>query len=50
MRLFRVIIANGAGAELYNEVVEAKDENESVLTVLKDEIVYSGDTISIKEE
>ena len=50
MRLFRVIISNGVGAELYNEVIEAKDENEALLVVLEDEIVYSGDTISIDEE
>lgn len=50
MRLFRVIIANSVGAELYNDVIEATDENEALLKVLKDEIVYSGDTISIDEE
>ena len=50
MRLFRIIISNSVGAELYNDVIEAKDENEALLIVLKDEIVYSGDTINIEEE
>ena len=50
MRLFRVIMTNGAGIEIYNEVIEAKDENEAISLILKDEIIYSGDTISIEEE
>lgn len=50
MRLFRIIITNDVGSELYNDVIEAKDENEALLVVIKDEAIYSGDTISIEEE
>ncbi len=50
MRLFRIIINNEVGAELYNQVIEADNENEALISVLKDEIVYSGDMIIIEEE
>lgn len=50
MRLFRIIITNSVGSELYNDVIEAEEENDALLIVLKDEVIYSGDTISIEEE
>lgn len=44
-----VVIRNSANCVLFNDYVEAKNENEALIKVLENEIIYEGDTISIEE-
>lgn len=43
-----VVIKNGGGYEVFNAQINAKSENEAVISVLKDEILSDGDTIEIE--
>lgn len=49
MRKFIVEINNSVGASLYNDIVEAENENRALIKVLQEEIICDGDNISIEE-
>ena len=45
---FNIRIFNGANCEIYNEIIEAKDENKAMLKVLDNVILYTDDKIIIE--
>ena len=44
---FRIIVKNGAGFEVYNKIIQAKDENEAIKQTINDVDIACGDTIDI---
>lgn len=51
MKLFRIVIKNFGGYEVYNSLISADDETEALKTALKEElfILYDGDTLTITD-
>lgn len=49
MKEFRVLIYNGSGAIVYDEIVKSEDENNAIIEILKDITICSDDTIKIEE-
>lgn len=47
---YRIIVINGCGVEIYNEVIEnCIDENQAFQVFIDNNIVTCGDTITIEE-
>lgn len=46
---FRIIIKNGGNCLIYDEIVNAKDENEALKKLLEKVTISIDDTIEIKE-
>ena len=46
---FRIIIKNGVNCLVYDEIVNAKDENEKLKKLLEEVTISIDDTIEIKE-
>lgn len=46
---FRIIIKNGGNCLIYDEIVNAKDENEALKKLLEEITISIDDTIEIKE-
>ena len=49
MNKYKITIYNGSDVLVYQETITAKDENDAVLKVLNDIILYCDDTIKIEE-
>ena len=45
---FNIRIFNGSDCEVYNEIIKAKNENEAILKVLDNVILYTDDKIIIE--
>lgn len=49
MKRYNIIIKNFMLAEVYDEVILAKNENDAIIKVLNDVIIADGDKIEIYE-
>ena len=49
MKKYIIKIFNGSDVKIYDELIEATDENEAIKKVLDDVIIYDGDRIAIDE-
>ena len=47
---YRIKIINDGECEIYNEIIEAEDENKALKKVLEEEIICAGDRIEIEFE
>jgi hypothetical protein len=47
---YRIKIINDGECEIYNEIIEAENENKALEKVLKEETIYAGDRIEIEFE
>lgn len=46
---FRIIIKNAENCVVYDEIINAKNENEAIIKVMGEVCVYIGDKIEIEE-
>ena len=49
MKRYNVIVKNFMIAEVYNEIILAKNENDAIIKMLSDVIIDEGDRIEIYE-
>lgn len=49
MKRYNVIVKNFMIAEVYNEIILAKNENDAIIKMLSDVIIAEGDRIEIYE-
>lgn len=49
MKYYNIIIKNAVGCEVYNEFIEAENENKALKIILDKVIICEGDTISVEE-
>lgn len=50
MREYNIIVKNGGGVVIYNDIIKATNENEALITFLKSAIINDEDTITINEK
>ena len=49
MITYNIIIRNGGGYEIYNEVIIARSENDAIKMIIDNITLADGDTIEINE-
>lgn len=49
MKRYNIIVKNFMIAEVYNEIILAKNENDAIIKMLSDVIIAEGDRIEIYE-
>jgi len=50
MKNYRIIVKNGANAEIYNDIIRAESENKALKEFLERNEIFDCDTIRIEVE